>query len=39
MVFETEDLENATPAIVSRMGMLYMQFEDMGKEVLWRAWL
>ncbi|KAF1789121.1 P-loop containing nucleoside triphosphate hydrolase [Phytophthora cactorum] len=39
MVFETEDLEEASPATVSRVGMVFLEAKVLGWEVLARTWL
>ncbi|KAE8911583.1 Dynein heavy chain 7, axonemal [Phytophthora fragariae] len=39
MVFETEDLEEASPATVSRVGMVFLEAKVLGWEVLVRTWL
>jgi dynein heavy chain len=39
MVFEVEDLSQASPATVSRCGMLYSQPENVGWEALVDSWL
>jgi dynein heavy chain len=39
MMFETEDLEEASPATVSRVGMVFLEAKILGWEVLMRTWL
>ncbi|OWZ24775.1 Axonemal dynein heavy chain [Phytophthora megakarya] len=39
MVFETDDLEEASPATVSRVGMVFLEAKVLGWEVLVRTWL
>ncbi|KAF4316938.1 hypothetical protein BBO99_00008166 [Phytophthora kernoviae] len=39
MVFETDDLEEASPATVSRVGMVFLEAKVLGWEVLMRTWL
>ena len=38
-IFETNDLRFASPATVSRMGMIFLSDEDMQTSCLLRAWL
>jgi dynein heavy chain, axonemal len=39
MMFEVEDLAVASPATVSRCGMVYMEPEDFTLELLVKSWM
>merc|ERR1719281_450582 len=39
IVFEVENLNNASPATVSRAGIIYVSQSDLGPEPIWLTWL
>merc|ERR1719248_417877 len=39
IVFEVENLNNASPATVSRAGIIYVSQTDLGPEPVWKQWL
>ena len=39
MMFEVEDLQEASPATVSRCGMVYVSPEKLGWQVLVKSWI
>jgi len=39
MVFEVENLNNASPATVSRCGIVFVSFNDIGYEPIYKGWL
>ena len=38
LVFEVEDLNNPSPATVSRCGQVYISANDLGYEALYQGW-
>jgi len=38
MVFEVENLNNASPATVSRCGQIYISPNDLGTTALYEGW-
>ena len=39
LLFEIADLDNATPATVSRAGILYINTNDIGSKPFWESWV
>ena len=39
LLFEVADLKYASPATVSRCGMVYLDPENLGPQPVWRRWL
>lgn len=39
LVFEVENLNNASPATVSRCGQVYISPTDLGYEPVWKGWI
>jgi dynein heavy chain len=39
MLFEVQDLKVASPATVSRCGMVYLMYEDIGWKPFVKSWI
>jgi dynein heavy chain, axonemal len=39
IIFETDNLDNTSPAIVSRLGILFMNEDDISIEQIWQSWI
>lgn len=39
MLFEVSDLQYASPATISRCGMVYVDSRNLGYEPYWRKWM
>ena len=39
LLFEVADLKSASPATVSRCGMVYVDSQTLGPEPIWKRWL
>jgi dynein heavy chain len=39
LLFEVGDLKYASPATVSRCGMVYLDSENLGPDPVWKRWL